>query len=877
MNSFQPFRNLFGLPAIFLILITTASATAGRIPFLENGNPTVHGTDLGLYPDTPTRQKIDLSGTWTYSIDGEAVGSVKIPSAYDATGSVTFMRKFELTPEQLDRCRLHLVMLGVNYSCEILVNGEFVGNHVGGYTSFVLPLSKDLQRLDQDNSIQVNVSNELDPRKTIPPLPLVDAPRNFGGVLRDIFILATPVQYIRDAIVTSELSENGASALVHVRAMVEGRLAEPSVISGGQEPGSAQPPVRGVSIEIFDKPSGLSLARSGIVNLERKGDEWVDVKLSAKIENPKLWTPDSPELYVLKCYLVEPKGKEDTILDEHDVTFGIRHLVVEEGDFMLNERRLNLKGVLWKENHPTWGSALPYEQMEKDVALIKTLGANVIRFADHPPHPYMLDLCDRYGLLALVELPISQVPATILGQEPYLELAGGMLREMIVRDRNHPSVLAWGLGDAFESSAPDARKFVESLSGTARSLDGRLLYYATPILDGDICSDLVDMTLAQIQSDDLKGFKARLEAWREAHSNKPLVVTNIGTEVQHDNRNGYSDPLSQEAQARYYLQRLDAAKSLEFDGAVLSTFSDWISDRSSLTVHASDPRLRSTGLVSSQREKRMAYDAVRAVFRGEKFVALGVGSYSPSAPMIYVLIGFVVLVGIAYLYNANRRFRESVNRSFFNTYNFFADVRDQRSVSLIQTTVLGLAVSIATAIVLSSVCYHFRFHRILDNVLGSLLIADSVKAMAIRLIWSPLEFIIVVTVLLFLCLVLLSITIPMLRLLFRHRIYMFHAYAVTMWSTTPLLILVPVGMILYRIMDSSVYVLPALVFLALIFLWVLVRFMKGISIIFDVRSFRMYAVGFITVVVVFGLLYVYYNSVYALPEYVAYMVRIATG
>ena len=630
-------------------------------------------------------------------------------------------------------------------------------------------------------------------------------------------------------------------------------------------------------IEIVEKLSGVSVARSGIVSLTHEGDGWSDVQASVKVESPKLWSPETPELYLVKCNLVMVAGKEITILDEHDVTFGVRHLVVDESDFMLNGRRLTLKGVLWKEQHPTWGSALPYEQMEKDIVLIKNLGANLIRFADHPPHPSMLDLCDRYGLFALVELPVSGVPAAILGQEAYGDLAAGMLREMIVRDRNHPSVLAWGLGDDFESTRPEVRRFVESLTGAARVLDARPLYYATRVLNGDICSDLVGMTLANIQNDDLKGFKVRLEAWREAHATKPLVIAKIGTEVQQDNRNGYSDPLSQEAQARYCMQRLDAAKALEYDGAIIASFNDWKGDRPSLTVHSTDLWLHSTGLVSSYREKRIAYDAIRSTFRGEKFVALPAGNYSPGAPMIYVLAGFVVLVGVAYLYNANRRFRESVNRSFFNTYNFFADVRDQRSVSVIQTTILGLVVSVATAIVLSSVFYHFRTHWILDNILSTLLVSDEVKAVVVRLIWSPLQFIAAASALVFAGLVLLSVSILLLKLVFRHRIYMFHAYAVTMWSTTPLLLLVPVGMILYRVMDSSMYVLPSLAVLAVIFLWVILRFLKGISIIFDVLPSRMYALGLVTVCVALGVFYVYYNSAFALPEYIAHMVRIATG
>ena len=226
LNSFQSFCVLSGLLALF-ILFPTGIVQAGRLPFLENGNPTALGPDAALFPDTPTRLRIDLSGKWEYSTDHEVSGAVRIPAAYEATGTVTFARSFELTAEQLDRYQFHLVMLGVNYSCEISVNGEFVGNHVGGYTSFVQTIPRDFLQPGKENRIQVVVNNELDPRRTIPPRPLVDAPRNYGGILRDVFMLATPMQHIREAVVTSELAENGESAVVHVRAMIEGKAPEP--------------------------------------------------------------------------------------------------------------------------------------------------------------------------------------------------------------------------------------------------------------------------------------------------------------------------------------------------------------------------------------------------------------------------------------------------------------------------------------------------------------------------------------------------------------------------------------------------------------------------------------------------------------------------
>ncbi len=864
----------------FVLLINLLSpgiSFAAQFPFLENGNPIQRGPEAGYLIDTPTRVKIDLSGRWDYVIDGEPAGVVRIPAAFNGTGTVTYARSFELTADQLDRYQFQIVLLGVNYTCEISLNGEFVGAHTGGYTSFSQPLPRELLQPGSSNRIQISVSNALDPRKSVPVRPLVWGQRNYGGILRDVYILGTPLRSIKDIAVTTELAENEASAVVAVRPTLEASFPE---LSQAAEPAR---PVKGLPVpamycEVVERLTGTSVGRSKTTALVRKGDGWEEMVLQAKIGEPRLWTPESPDLYVVKTYLVLTSGKVDSVLDEYDLGIGIRSLAIEGAEILLNGRRYVLKGVNWYEQHPLWGSALPYEQMEKDVVLIKNLGANLVRFVGHPPHPYMLDLCDRYGLLAMVELPVEQVPASILGQEAFVDLATSMTKEMVLRDRSHPSVMAWGLGDEFEAGRMESRRYVEAVASAARLLDSRPLYYGTRLHQQDICSDRAEISAVNLGGgSDLKTFKADLEAWKNAHSGRPVIVTRLGLEVQQENRNGYSDPFSQEAQARFFLQRLDAVRLLGFDGVILGSFNDWRGDRPSLSVHSGDPWLHSTGLVSSQREKRIAYDAVRSVFRGEKFVALPPGTFSSSAPMTYVLAGFVILVAVAYLYNANRRFRESVNRSIFNTYNFFADVRDQRIVSIAQTTILAVVVALATAIVLSSILYHFRDNRLLDNVLGMLLLSDGLKAAVIRLIWNPLRFIGVFSGFVVAKLLIVTLGVLSLRLFIRTRIYPFHAYAVTVWSTSPLLLFVPLGMILYRVMESSVYVLPSLIGVAAVTLWVIVRFLKGVSIIADIFPSRVYIAGLMAALLLSGVLYLWLDAARALPEYVVFLYRLTTG
>ncbi|MCC6397719.1 MAG: hypothetical protein IT282_11935, partial [Bacteroidetes bacterium] len=307
------------------------------------------------------------------------------------------------------------------------------------------------------------------------------------------------------------------------------------------------------------------------------------------------------------------------------------------------------------------------------------------------------------------------------------------------------------------------------------------------------------------------------------------------------------------------------------DGTILWSFNDWRADRPALTVHTGDPLTHRMGLVSDRREKRLAYDAVRAMFRGEKAAALPAGTYSPSTPIVFVLAGFVVLIALAYMYNASRRFRESVNRSVLNAFNFFTDVRDQRSVSVLHTGFLALIVSVATAIVGASVLYRFRDSLFLDNLLSYLLVFDDVKAFVILLIWDPLRFILVVSGVIVVKLILLSGVVHLLRALMKGRVYAYHAFAATIWSTTPLLAFIPIGMILYRVMEGQIYVMPSLVIIALFLLWVVLRFAKAVSIIYDVYPPKLYAAGIVILLALFGLMYLYYDLVQSAPMHLSFL------
>lgn len=845
----------FGL----LIQFLQPNVTFSQYRFLENGSVMASGLETGYLLDTPTRMKIDLSGLWSYSVTNGPQGSVRIPSAYDFAGEVVFERKVELKEEDLDKYQFHLVMLGSNYNTAVSINRDFIVNHIGGYTSFMAPIPSSTLQIGAENIIRITTNNTLDATKTLPLRSQVWGWRNYGGILRDVYILGTPKVFISDVSASSEPKSDFSSVRIRVVTTFE---------SEGRGAADTLLPQLQLFAELHDRQSNTLVATSPSIPVTRLGKDWNPATVEFTVANPRPWSPQTPDRYLLKTYLAE--AKTGVKLDEYYMHIGIRKIELLNGRLFLNGKKQDLKGFVWVEDHPSYGSAMTREEMEKDVALIRSAGANAIRFAFHPPHPYMLNLCDRYGLFAFVELPVRNVPAAILSGDYYIELASNAMREMIVRDRNHPSVVAWGLGDDFESPSPVARKFIEQLGNLARRLDARPVYYGTRKNFPDAGSDLVDMIMPAVMTRDAKEFRSELDSLREANPEKPVIVT-MGSEVQPKNSNGYSDPLSYEAQARYMFQHIDAVFKSDVAGTFILSFNDWKGDRPALTVNSGDPWMHTLGVVNHARDKRLAYEAVRAAFNNEKFSALPIGHNPSSSPIVYVLAGLVILVGTAYWYNSSRRFRESLNRSIVNSYNFFSDIRDQRIVTVLHSTLLGLVVSAGTAIVLSSLLFYFRHSLVLDNLLSFILISDRVKHEVIELVRQPNKFIVVFTGVFFLHLLVISMLLWMVAPLFKARIYPYHAYAVTMWSTPPLLILVPFGMILFRLMDSPVYVLPSILLAVLLMFWVALRFLKGISIILDVYPLKMYIAALLMVAVLGAGLYFYFDRTESASAYAKYL------
>lgn len=806
------------------------------------------------------------------SADGEKWQSVAVPSSIDEEGTFTFRRTFALTERQLTELAFKFVALGINYDAEVYVNDIYVGRHIGGFASFEFEIPDNALAAGSENALQIVVHNRLNSRSTVPIRKQSNGWRTYGGILRGLYLLGTPRLWI----------DRVTPHIAFVEDTKEGRVSAQTIISNRGFSGLSSDSLAMraqasflFGLELIDRNSGAVAAQSAPQVLTLEVGKDLDVQSTLVVANARVWRVDQPDLYVLRATVYAQDGRSRTIVDVEDRIIGFPAVTIRKNQLYENGVRLRLQGVTWQEDEPVNGASMTYEQMDRDMATIKSLGANAVRFAFHPPHPYLLNLCARYGLYALVELPVWNVPAPTLAEEGFRAVAEPMLKEMVDRDISNPAVLAWGIGDRLDATDERTGAYARDAAAIIRSLDRRPVYLGVMPAGSNSATPSVDLATVHLSTADLRTFRTALQRLRTQYADKPVVVLSYGIPVDHQNRNGYRDPRSQEYQARYFLQHIAAIKEMGIAGACIAAFADWRGDRPMLTNPTGDRTVTPLGIVSAQREKRLAMDVVRAQFQDVKYPAIPAGTYRVAFPAAHVITGLIIIIIFGYQYSYNRRFGEAVKRSFLRSYNFFADLRDRRDVPVLATLILAVCLAVTVAVVSSSVLYHYRTDPVADALLSAIVVNDLIKEQINASAWEPVRGIALMSLLMLGFFGFVSVLIKVVAWAARVKITLGRSWMVTIWGALPLIVLSPVGMSLFKIMESSVFVIPSLIIVGVVLVWAGLRLLKAMSVVFDITPARTYVIAVFAGLLLLAALVAYLETSFALRATIEHVLALA--
>lgn len=812
-----------------------------EINFLENSKYQLVPQMEQLSSKFPDRSIIDLNGEWEYRVENDPTWRpVKVPSCYTYQGRVYYRKKFQLD-NNLKNNQLRLYAYGINYLCLMMINGRIIGTHTGGYSSFLIDIPYRTLNFGGSNTIEIEVDNRLNVWSTIPLEQQIWGWLNYGGIFREIYIIGYPRVSIDDAYV--QYNFDSGYKTCHITIKVELRnntqIARETGLSNIGVPLESIPTVA-CRAELYDLELGKIVALSPSPDMSIKVERLNSGQLKLTLLSPVLWDFTNPKRYRLRVTVLE-SGKE---IDAWSVLTGFRDFRIEKGSMFLNGEPLRLFGLAYFEDLPGYGSAVNWQSLEEDIIQMKDLGINLILGGMYPCHPYLYSLCDRYGLFIIESLPLWQIPRKRLERPEFSERSLIYLQEMILRDRNHPSILAWGLGMEMESIDEGARQFLTNLHRRAKELDTRPTMYTTSFLKRETAGEITDITgLSFRRNISLDEFSKRLTTALEQYRDRPVIVGRYGCELVPTEEKGSVDHhYSVEKQAKFiedWYQQIQHFS--ELDGHIFWNYADWRGQRPLLNLpFDADPYLYSTGLLDYQHHERISYHMTKALLSGDEHPTLNIPSQKKQETFLYQIVGLVLLSFLVYTSKRSIRFGDNIKRSIVYRQSFFLDIGTRQILPFMHTLFLSLIISTIIATIFSALIFYFRRNVFFDFFLSQILFWNPVKEVFTRLAWSPSEGILYGTAFFFLFGLLFTFFVSISKLASRRRISWDHAYHIVVWAGSPIILLIPLAMTLYPGLDYQGVLPFTFIVFFIFFFWIISRTVGGLSIVYSCTKRRIY-------------------------------------
>mgnify|MGYP000156674290 FL=1 len=584
-----------------------------------------------LYPKTTlTRRRISMDGMWKFHLDERSVGEnegwidgipgeemIPVPASFqdfytekdirEYTGDFWYETDF-FVPGEWEGREILLRFGAATHRASVYVNGILITEHEGGFLPFSAKVTT-VVRYDSYNKVVVKVNNELNCTNlpcgetiTLPNGKKMSKPYfdffNYAGLQRSVYLLALPGESIVDF--DLDYAIHGKNAEVSYQIRTNGEHA--------------------VQLALFDA--------KGHCVAQKDGKEGV-----LYVENARLWQVRNAYLYRLRIRIMD--GEE--LIDEYEQEIGIRTVKVEGTDILINGEPVYLKGFGKHEDSDIVGRGFSIGIMKRDFELMKWIGANSFRTSHYPYSEEIYQMADREGFLIIDEVPAVGMFQSLMN---FMEASTGKqtaffkkettpvllkahlraIEEMIARDKNHPSVVAWSLLNEPETTNEAAVPYFKEVFDLANKLDMQkrprtfaLIMNSLP----DTCkcyqfSDII--ALNRYYGWYMKGgyeisvaeelFRKEMNAWKEKKLNKPFIFTEYGADTLASEHKLPSVMWSQEYQDEYLKMTHEVFDSYDFiKGEQIWNFADFQTTEGIMRVNGNKK-----GVFTRQRQpKDIAY------------------------------------------------------------------------------------------------------------------------------------------------------------------------------------------------------------------------------------------------------------------------------
>ncbi|WP_111707829.1 glycoside hydrolase family 2 TIM barrel-domain containing protein [Lutibacter citreus] len=433
----------------FLIVVFTIGVNAQYSPeenFDKNWmffNDKAEGAELVGFDDS-TWRNLNLPHDW--AIEGPFNINFDCRTGGLPVHGTGWYRKHFKMPKSAKGKVVRIEFEGAMYNAHVWVNGHKVGNRPYGYIGFEFDISSYLNYDDSENVIAVRLTPEDFASRWYPG----------AGIYRSVWLKVDEPIYLDNwgTYITTPTATSEKGVVQNETTIVNKSDKKRTVI---------------VQHKYFS-PKGIKVA-SALENIEIEANSTKVSRVFTNIKNPELWDVTNPNLYSVVTTILEDEKIKDTFKS----TFGIRSIRYDVDGFFLNNKKVRFNGVCLHHDNGALGAAIYRRADERKLQIMKDMGVNAIRTSHNPPSRVFLELCDEMGLMVLDEaFDCWKLPKVENGYNKFFdEWSKRDLSDMILRDRNHPSIIMWSIGNEIKEQWKEeiGWKMAKELNAICKEID----------------------------------------------------------------------------------------------------------------------------------------------------------------------------------------------------------------------------------------------------------------------------------------------------------------------------------------------------------------------------------------------------------------------
>lgn len=576
------------------------------------------------------------------------------------------------------------------------------------------------------------------------------------------------------------------------------------------------------------------------------------VSREIRLNNPRLWSPGSPELYTieLKAY------SDGQLVAQMTHPLGLRNVSVTADEFSLNGSPFPVRGITYRI--PQYVSANDnfrlMDLIKADLENIKSLGFNAIRIPNSTLPPYALYQADSLGLMIFSEIGVWRVPPVYFTNDDFMEMLKSVTSEMTESSRLHPSVIALGLGSEILLKDPGVQKVILILDKQVKNASNLLTYAAPTDYTKLPLTHLTDFFI--LNTYDQAVFSA-LDYFKSYNSplSAGFMLGNVGFAAGRD---------SVRTQFLNFLTDFKATEHL--CGYFIESYRDW--HKAVPTLNPITGNTYTYGLYEINGTPREMVEFYANYFSSEALPAAAYIPTSSEKTNFFSLSIFLSSILFFMFYRQYFNFRDNVKRSLSHSYGFFVDLRDRRIIALLNSFIIGMFSNLLVANILSAYIYFYRNDPYMEEIISAILVPFGLKGFYLSIVQSAFLLLLVIWILFFIGQIFIAAILRFFSMFVEERVRYRQTVAVCNWAGVPLLFLIPVSLIAYQLIlpreNLHIYLL---IILIIFFFWYNYRLANGIRVLMIMNTLKVFSILVLTYCVLFFTFFAFLESRSEFSEY----------